>query len=121
MIKPFITEDELGDLLDYGRHEHPSDKVVRNILKVLGKKMGLSEKRAINAFKQQDPFMTHLFWAAFDRMVDAQDMRERIGRINRVTYCSSCKAFHLWYNPLDSQESDPSVVCEMLLPALNVY
>lgn len=121
MIKPFITEDELEDLLDYGRHEHPSDTVVRKLLKVIGQKIGFNEKRTINAFREKDPLVTELFWAAFDRMLDAQDMRERIGRVNRASYCSSCKAFHLWYDPLNSQESDPSAVSKMLMPALRTH
>lgn len=46
MTDLFITEDELEDLLDYERHEHPSDALVRKLLKAIGQQIGFTEKRA---------------------------------------------------------------------------
>lgn len=121
MTDLFITEDELEDLLDYERHEHPSDALVRKLLKAIGQQIGFTEKRAINAFREGDTLITELFWIAFDRVLDTQGMRETIGRVNRVSYCAPCNAFHLWYDPLNSKESDPSVVSKLLIPALRTH
>lgn len=45
VTEPFITADELEDLLDYERHEHSSDALVRKLLKAIGQHMGINEKK----------------------------------------------------------------------------
>lgn len=116
--EPFITQDELEDLLDYERHEHSSDPLVRKILKAIGQQLGFGEKRVVSAFKTGDLLVTELFWKAFDRVLEAQEMRDTIGRINRSSYCQDCNAFHLWYDPLNSKAANPSEVISKLAPAV---
>lgn len=120
MTEPFITADELEDLLDYERHEHSSDALVRKLLKAIGQHMGINEKKTLSSFRAGDALITELFWKSFDRVLETQGMRETIGRVNRVTFCTACKAFHLWYDPLNSKELDPVALSKKLTPALLV-
>lgn len=115
--EPFITENELEDLLDYERHEHLSDGVVRKILETISVQMKLREKKVLTALKKGEPKVTILFWKAFNYMVDEGGMRQLSGRINRVSFCESCNAFHLWYNPLNSNDLNPIAVRKKLIPA----
>ena len=119
MIEAFITPNELEDLLDYERHEHPSDSLVRKLLKAIAQQTGFGEKKTVSAFKENDPVVTELFWKTLNHVLDTtQDMRETIGRVNRMTYCQTCHAFHLWYNPLNSDAPDPTDVSQKLAPAV---
>lgn len=114
MDQPFITENEREDLLDYERHEHHSDGLVRSLIKGISVQMNIREKKALTALKKGDPTVTLVFWKAFNFIVDDIGMRDLSGRINRVSFCEQCDAFHLWYNPFNTDELSPIAVSKKL-------
>lgn len=73
---------------DFEAHKHKTDKLVRDTLRQLAKEAGRTYKEALEYFRNQNEELTIKFWIAI--------FKKRGDEFNRVDYCPSCRAFHLY-------------------------
>lgn len=78
------------ELQDFERHRHTSDKLVREVLKQIGKGNGCGYRDALKDFRARDYDTTLVFWRVIEKFYP--------GKFNQVEYCLGCRAFHLWFD-----------------------
>lgn len=83
-----IQSDMPLELQNFERHRHVTDKLVRQVLKQIGKETGRRYPETLNDFREQDYNTTLAFWVAIEKV--------QPGKFNQVEYCPGCRAFHLW-------------------------
>lgn len=70
------------------RHQHTTNKLVRDALRQIAKSYGAPGREVVDAFRAGNEDITLDFWLLIDGA--------HPGKFNRVDFCHTCRKFNLW-------------------------
>lgn len=73
------------------KHQHKTNKEVRDALKVVSKSINAPYSEVLQLFRNGDEHVTIAFW---DLIYKTPENREKY---NRVDFCHGCKKFNLYH------------------------
>jgi hypothetical protein len=74
---------------EYENHQHETNKLAMEILKIISLTIGETHKFVIDKFKNGDYLLTDVFWQMIKK--------EENGKYNRVEFCNCCRKFTLYH------------------------
>lgn len=79
-------------------HQHSTNKLVRDALRLVAKSVGAPGRDIVDAFRAGHEGVTFDFWLLINGASP--------GKYNRVDFCHTCRKFSLWSDGLAKSPAD---------------